>query len=76
MKRDLMMLLASLVNDSLEVTFRVTYPDAESAELGRDRKVQVVVRYPKDPTKTYAVLGTGVRDALKRAYGTRKTAHP
>ena len=75
-ERDPMEDLASLVDSSLEVVFRATYPDTESAELKRDKRVQVLVRHLNDPAKTYAVLGTDVRDALKRAYGTRTTAHP
>lgn len=61
--------LEDLVDNSLEVIFRRTFPDSESAKLGRGEKIQVLVRHPHDSSKTYAVLGKDVRDALKKTQG-------
>ena len=68
---DVMEILAYLVDTSLEVVIRVTYPDREKARLGIGKKVQVLVRHLKDSSKTYAVLGNDVQEALRNIYEER-----
>lgn len=65
MYRDPMEILAYLVDSSLEVTIRMTYPDMEKARLGIGKKIQVLVRHLSIPTKTYAVLGNDIQEALR-----------
>ena len=66
--KDPMVVLALLVDKSLEVVFRATFPDEKKARLGLDKKIQIVVRHPECPGKTFAVLGNDVWDALEAAY--------
>ena len=62
---DALEILAYLVDSSLEVTIRMTYPDMEKARLGIGKKVQVLVRHLSIPSKTYAVLGNDIQEALR-----------
>ena len=67
-RHDALKILEHLVNTSLEVTIRVTYPDMERAKLGIGKKIQVLVRHLSDPSKTYAVLDNDIQEALRNAF--------